>query len=187
MSISKQLAKKRRHQGQLKLGQRHKLTQLDERFWAISLFTDLKLFQHYSKVVQWIGNKQKAMVKQLIVVAMPLLIHSAPKAIQCAQAILDFIILAQYVLYNDETLCYMEHVFYRLENTKIAIKHHRSIDSKLYRPTLNYLKFHAISYFVQCICDYGSVVNYNTAYSKVVYKYLVKVFHNRINKKEYDS
>ncbi len=52
VSIPKYLVKKRWQQGQLKLGQISKLTQLDERFRAISPFTDLKLFQHYSKVVQ---------------------------------------------------------------------------------------------------------------------------------------
>ena len=81
ISISKRLAKKRRHQGHLKLGQTSKLTQLDERFWAVPSFTDLKLFHHYSKVVQWTTNKQKAIVKQLIVAATPLLIHDAREAI----------------------------------------------------------------------------------------------------------
>ncbi len=42
------------------------------------MFPDLKLFQHYSKVVQWTGNEQKAMVKQLIAAATPVLIHDAP-------------------------------------------------------------------------------------------------------------
>ncbi len=131
VSIPKRLAKKRRHQGQLKLGQTSKLTQLDERFRAVPLFTDLKLFQYYSKVVQWTRNEQKGIVKQLIVVATPLLIHDAPEAIQCTRAILDFIMLAQYVLYNEETLRYMEHALYRLEKTKITFEQHRPIDSKL--------------------------------------------------------
>ena len=39
--------------------------------------------------------------------------------------------------------------------------------------------------FVECIWDYGSTINYNIIYSKVVYKYLLKVFYRRINKKEY--
>ena len=58
-----QMAKKRGHTGELKLGQTSNLTQLDERFQNIPLFTSLKLFRYYSKVVQWLGNKQKAMVK----------------------------------------------------------------------------------------------------------------------------
>ena len=106
VSISKQLAKKQRHQGQLKLSQTNKLTQLDEHFRAVPPITDLKLFQHNSKIVQWTKNKQKAMIKQLIVAATPLLIHDAPKSIQCAWAILDFIMLAQYVLHDNKTPLY---------------------------------------------------------------------------------
>lgn len=46
-----QIVKKKGHTRELKLGQIHNLTQLDERFQKISLFTDLKLFRYYSKVV----------------------------------------------------------------------------------------------------------------------------------------
>ncbi len=121
----------------MKLGQPSKLTQLDKRFRVFPLFTDLKLFQHYSKVVQWTGNKQKAMVKSLIMVATSLLIYDALEAIQYTQFILNFIILAQYVSYNEETLYYIEYVLYRLEKTKIAFEQYRPIDSKLYQPTFN--------------------------------------------------
>ena len=85
------------------------------------------------------------MVKQLVVAATPLLIQNAPEAIQCARAILDFTMLAQYVSHDDETLRYMEHALYRLEKTKIAFEYHRPIDAKLYWPTFNYPKFHATS------------------------------------------
>lgn len=57
---------------------------------------------------------------------------------------------------------------------------------KLYQPTFYYPKFHAISNFVQCIQDYYNAVNHNTDHSKVAHKYLLKVFYNRINEKEYD-
>ncbi len=103
------------------------------------------------------------MVKQLIVAAMLLLIHDAPETIQCAQAILDFTILAQYVSHDEETLRYMEQALYKLEKTKIAFEQHWPINFKLCRPTFNYPKFHAISHFVKCIRDYGSAVNYDIA------------------------
>ena len=90
--------------------------------------------------------------------------------------------LAQYVSYDEEMLRYMEHALYRLEKTKIALEYHRPIDSKLYRPTFNYPKFHAISHFVEYIRDYGSAINYNTTHSKIAHKYLLKAFHNRTNK-----
>lgn len=126
------------------------------------------------------------MVKQLIVAAMFLLIYEALEAIKCAQAILDFTMLAQYVLHDKETFRYIEHALYKLEMTKIAFEQHRPIDSKLCRPIFNYPKFYAISHFVQCIQDYGSAVNYDTTYSKAAHKYLLKAFYNKTNKKKYE-
>ncbi len=63
---------------------------------------------------------------------MPLLIYNAPEAIKCIQAILDYTMLAQYVLHDNKTLCYMEHVLYRLETTKVIFEHHRPINSSSY-------------------------------------------------------
>ena len=60
-----------------------------------------------------------------------LLIHDAPEAIQYTCAILDFTILAQYGLHDNGTLCYIEHVLYRLKKTKIAFKQYQLINSKL--------------------------------------------------------
>ena len=60
-----------------------------------------------------------------------LLIYKAPKTIYYTIAILDFTILAQYILHNEEMLRYMEHVLYRLEKTKIAFEQYWPINSKL--------------------------------------------------------
>lgn len=79
----------------------------------------------------------------------------------------------------------MKHALYKLKKTKISFEQHLLINSKLYQPTFNYLKFYAINHFVQYIWNYGNAVNYNTAYSKAAYKYLFKVFYNKTNKKEY--
>ncbi len=104
---------------------------------------------------------------------MPLLIYDALEAIQYAQAILDFTILAQYVLHDNKTFRYIEHALYRLENIKIAFEYNWPIISKLCQPTFNYFKFHAINHFVQYIQDYGSTVNYDIAHSKTVYKHIL--------------
>lgn len=47
----RQLTKKQGNNGQLRLGQISKVIQLDKRFRIVSLFPDLKLFQHYNKIV----------------------------------------------------------------------------------------------------------------------------------------
>ncbi len=94
--------------------------------------------------------------------------------------------LAQYVLHDEKMLCYLKYTLYRLKKTKIAFKQYLSINSKLYWSTFNYLKFYAISYFIQCIWNYSSVVNNNTAYSEGTYKFFLKAFYNKTNKKEYE-
>ncbi len=95
--------------------------------------------------------------------------------------------LTQYLSHDNETLSYMEHALYRLDKTKIAFENYRSINAKLFRPTFNYPKFHAMTHFLKCIQDYGSVINYDTAHSEVAHKYLLKAFYGRTNKKEYKS
>lgn len=95
--------------------------------------------------------------------------------------------LTQYQSYDNETLSYIEHALYRLDKTKIIFKNHRPIDIRLYQHTFNHIKFHAMSHFIKCIWDYGSTINYNTVYSKVAHKYLLKVFYRWTNKKEYKS
>ena len=44
-----------------------------------------------------------------------------------------------------------------------------------------------MNYFVEYICKYKSEINYYTVYSETAYKYLLKVFYKRINKKQYES
>lgn len=73
-------------------------------------------------------------------------------------------------------VCYMKHILYKLKKIKIAFEQHWSINSKLCRPTFNYFKFHAISYLIQFIRDYDNAVNYNTAHSEPLHKYLLKAF-----------
>ena len=94
--------------------------------------------------------------------------------------------LALYVLHDNKTFRYIEHALYKLEKTKIAFEYHWPIDSQLYWPSFIYPKFDVISYFVKYIWDYGSIVNYNIAYSKAVHKYFLKAFYNKTNKKEYN-
>lgn len=82
---------------------------------------------------------------------MPLLIYDTPEKIHYTQTILDFIMLAVYVLHNQKMLRYIEYILYRCEKTKITFEQYQFIDSKLCQLTFNYFKFHAMSHFVQCI------------------------------------
>ena len=49
------------------------LNRLDERFRIIFFFTDLKTFPSFAEVKQWTGVEQKAIIRQIISVVIPLL------------------------------------------------------------------------------------------------------------------
>lgn len=51
-----------------------------------------------------------------------LLIYKAQKAIQYTWALLNFIILTQYILNNKKMFCYREYPLYRLKKTKILFE-----------------------------------------------------------------
>lgn len=63
---------------------------------------------------------------------MALLIHNTLKVIQYTQVILDFIILAQYLFFNEKIFYYIEHALDWLENNKIAFEYYEPINLKLY-------------------------------------------------------
>lgn len=132
---------------------------------------------HYSEIVQQSGNKHNALIKQLIVAATFLLIQNRPKTIYCIRVILDFTILTQYLLYENKTFFYIEYALYKLDKTKITFENHYSIYIKLFRPTLNYLKFHTITHFVKCIYNYKDMINYDMTHTEVTHKYLFKTFY----------
>lgn len=81
----------------------------------------------------------------------------------------------------------MEHALYRLDKTKIAFENHCPINVKLFQPTFNYSKFYAITHFIKCIRDYGSMINYDTANGEAAHKYLLMAFYRRTSKKKYES
>lgn len=80
----------------------------------------------------------------------------------------------------------MKHSLYTLEKIKITFEQYWIIETKLCQPIFNQPKFYAISHIVWYICNYGSAINYNIAYSKVVYKSFSKIFYNKTDKKEYN-
>ena len=115
--------------------------QLDKYFQNIPLFTNLRLFSYYNKIVQWTKNEQKTTIKQLNASATFLLMQNILKSIYYANVILNFTMFAWYLLHNNEILLYMKHILYRLNKIKIAFENHCSINPKQFSPTFNYLKF----------------------------------------------
>lgn len=109
-------------------------------------------------------------LKQLIVTATPLFKEDTLGIIYYIYTNHDFIILAQYPLHNNETLFFMEYTLYRLDKTKIAFENYCPINTKLFWPMSNYLKFHAMIHFIKYIQDYKSAINHDIEYNKAVHK-----------------
>ena len=66
-----------------------------------------------------------------------LLIRDELEAIYYIRAILDFIMLAPYLLYDNKTLLYIDHTLYKFDNTKIIFENYCLIDAKLFQPNFN--------------------------------------------------
>ena len=94
--------------------------QLDQHFRQIPPFTGLKTFSNisFSKISQQTGNKQKAIMRQLITVLAPLLTLKAPFTMHFAKAVINFVLIVQYQTHNNKTLQYIEHALYRINSLK---------------------------------------------------------------------
>lgn len=79
------------------------------------------------------------------------------------------------------------YALYRLHKTNIAFENHCLIVAKSFKSAFNHPKFYAIIYFIKCIKDYGSAINYTIVYRKIILKYLFKVFYEQTNEKKYKS
>lgn len=80
----------------------------------------------------------------------------------------------------------MKYALYKLNKTKITFKNNCLINIKLFQPTFNFLKIYAKNNFVQNIWNYSSIINYDIAHNKKVYKYFFQAFYERSNKKKYN-
>ena len=64
------------------------------------------------------------MTKQFIFVIISFLLKKRDIVIHCAQVIMNFMMLIQYISHDENTLNYMKHAFYRINNLKtIFIKY----------------------------------------------------------------
>ena len=125
--------------------------QLDERFQRVPQFTSLKLFKEFSRVKQWIGVEQKAIVRQLIPVLAPLLSVKELAAMHCAWAFVDFILIVQYKTHNNKTLYYIEQALYRIDKMKVAFRALHPLNKSTNEGHFNFLKFHIMTHYTSFI------------------------------------
>ncbi len=144
----------------------------------------MKRFVKYSTIKQWIDADWKSIVCQFISIIASLLIMRASAAIHFAQTVINFVILAQYHLYDKETLWYLEHTLFQLNKLKNVFHHLQSEHSDIDIDHFNILKLHAMTHYASQIWRYNSADNFNTKHSEIAHKHLIKIFFNCINKWE---
>jgi len=123
-------------------------------------------------------------VCQLISIIASLLITRTFAAIYFVWAVIDFVILTQYYLHDEEILWYLEHALFWLNKLKNVFHHLWSEHSNTDVDHFNILKLHAMTHYASQIQKYDSVDNLNTKHSEIAYKHLIKIFFDCINKWE---
>jgi len=96
--------------------------------------------------------------------------------------VIDFVILAQYYLHDEETLWYLEHTLFQLNKLKNVFRHLRFEHSDTDVDHFNISKLHMMIHYASQIWRYDSADNFNTKHSEIAHKYLIKIFFNCINK-----
>jgi len=141
----------KRKEIRLVLNDASETAQLNQRFCVISSFKDMKRFVKYSTIKQWTDANWKSIVYQFISVIASLLIIRAFAAIHFAQAMIDFVILAQYHLHDEEILWYLEHALFRLNKLKNVFHHLWSEHSNTDVNHFNISKLHAMTHYASQI------------------------------------
>src|SRR5438045_9119010 len=126
---------------------------LDRQIRRVPAFPRVKHFHQFSNVQQWAGDEQKAFVRQLIPAIAPLL--GSHSALQYARAVVDFVLLSQYITHDDKTLEYMNQAIFRIDCFKWAFAKYWPINRRNDEPHFNILKLHDIDNYVNHIRLFG--------------------------------
>ena len=102
---------------------------------------------------------------------------------------MNFVTLIQYTFHNENTLNYMKHALYRIDNLKTVFVKYRfqntvRDENDEDETHFNIFKLHVMIHYVTFIRLYDSVRNFDIVYEKAIHKFLLKVFFvmtNRIN------
>ncbi len=167
---------------------RHKIssasetTQLDHQFCSISVFAELKIFQRYSSVKQWIKANWKTIVHQIVLMIALLLAYDVSAAVHFIWAVVNFVMLTQYTSHDKNTLQYLLHVLFWINKLKNVFWHLHSVNLNISEGHFNILKLHVMTHYAQHIRQYDSADNIDTEHSEAAHKFLVKTFFSWTNK-----
>ncbi len=152
--------------------------QLNQKFWVVLSYSELRRFHDFLFMKQWINVEQKTIVHQLIAIVTSLLIRKASDALYCAWTLMNFVMMTQYWLHDDKSLHYMNNVIYRINVLKEVFKQFQHDEN------FNYFKFHVISHYINFIQRYESANDFDTSYMKIAHKFLIKDYYDFTNKQK---
>ncbi len=91
---------------------------------------------------------------------------------------MNFVMMTQYWLHDDESLRYMNNAIYRINVLKEVFKQFWHDEN------FNYFKFHVISHYINFIQKYEDANNFDTSYMKIAHKFLIKDYYDLTNKRK---
>jgi len=91
---------------------------------------------------------------------------------------MNFVMMTQYRLHDDESLHYMNNAIYRINVLKEVFKQFR------HNKNFNYFKFHVIAHYMNLIQRYEDADDFDTFYMKTAHKFLMKDYYDLINKQK---
>ena len=176
--------KQTRERARKLISQANGLAQVDFRFGQVPRIGNLKTFPNFSTVSLWTGGEQKCILRQLVVVVTPLLMH-IPAVLLCVRAIVDYITLSLYTNHDEHTLRYMHNALQRWELLKFAfIEGRRGKTTKTDEEVhFNYAKFHSPTHFPEQIRLFGALDGYTTDFFEASHKLLVKAYYPLTNRR----
>ena len=162
-------------------------SQLDRRFQLVSSYVDLKHFNNFSEVTQWIENEQKFIMHQLISMLASLLTSISLTVMKCVRAIMNFAILTHYRTHDEDTLFYMNNVLTRISLLKDVFRKYRfrknTNQTEYNEKHFNFFKWHALQHCVEHIRKFDNLINNSTEKNENMHKD-IKSDYSRINKHE---
>ena len=107
-----------------------------------------------------------------------------PEVIEFARALIDFVFIVQYILYNDDTIRYLEQALFRVNSFKNIFRYLRPTDPATEQGYFNFSKFHAITHYTLFIRQYRAADGFDSFYNEARYKYMLKEYFGRTNKRD---
>ncbi len=96
----------------------------------------------------------------------------------------DFILIAQYCSYDEQTLRYLNQTLFRVNFFKSVFRETRQFAQENENEHFNFLKFHVMSHYSDFIRKYDTIDDYDISHDEIKHKYMIKQYYDRINKRK---